>query len=64
MSKIYTIEQDTITNIADAIRNKYNFTDKINPKDFPRYISNDSDNLWLTHYNTKPNGSGSIYTSL
>lgn len=64
MLNIYTIEKDTLTDIADAIRNKYNFKDKINPKDFPRYISNDSDNLWLTHYNTKGNGSGSIYTDL
>lgn len=63
MLNIYTIEQDTLTDIADAIRNKYNFKDKINPKDFPRYISNDSNDFWLTHYDTSFAGGGSIYNS-
>ena len=59
----YEIAGETLDSMADAVRRKYGFTDKLNPKNFPLYMSSDSNEFWLTHFGTSPVGSGSIYTS-
>ena len=47
MSKLYTIQEKTLTKITDAIRRKYNFDEKIKVSNIPLYISNDSNLFWV-----------------
>lgn len=66
MSKLYTIKEETLTNITDAIRRKFNFDEKIKVTNIPLYISNDSSLFWVTHFNDNSGdleGTGVIYTS-
>jgi hypothetical protein len=65
MSKVYTIQEDTLKGIADAIRSKFNFNDEIPTTQFPMYISSgDAKQFWFTHFNSNApiEGSGAIFT--
>lgn len=65
MSQLYTVQENTLTDITNAIRKKFNFKDKIKTTDIPLYISNDSNLFWVTHFNTNGydlEGTGIIFT--
>lgn len=61
----YKIKGVTLDKIANSIRRQHGFSDKINPEDFPLYISDKTNLFWVTHFNDNSKdleGAGVIFT--
>lgn len=63
MSEYYAIQKGTLTEIAEAVRKKFNFIDTLKPQEIPHYISSEANMFWLTHFNCNAEAGGVIITS-
>jgi len=62
MGELYTVNKQALVNIADAIRYKYDFNDKLTLEEMPFYISSQTNMFWVTHFNEQEEGGGIIIT--